>query len=146
MRRFLFILVCGIGLFTACWEWPDETSDPLTFADMMGTYRINYGHARLDEVVLRPDSVCVHTYISATGERFADSSSFEIVDQGRHTYRLVVPKFVIFAPVRDRCDQEVSRNPTEIDTIRLVARIWRSRGRQMIDRCPNEYKGYVKVK
>ena len=146
MHRVLFILVCMFGLFLACWEGPDETSDPLTFADMTGTYRINYGHARLDEVILRPDSVCVHTYISVSGETFVDSSSFEIVDQGPRSYYLVVPRFVIFAPVRDRCDQEVSRNPTEIDTIRWVTRIWRSRGRQMIDRCPNEFKGYVKVK
>ncbi len=138
-----FLLVIGFYLFSC--EGPGVSSDPLTFPQITGTYRANFGQAQLDEIVLNPDSTYLHSYVSQEGRQFVDSGRFSIVDQGRHRYYLDIPEFVVFAPVGDRCTNEISRNASQIDTVDWLVRIWRSGGLQVIDYCPHGRQEYVKI-
>lgn len=75
----VLIFVLPLLIIMACDMACDELTDrPLDSSMMPGVYLANH-HQRIDMLILRDDSIYIHSFTTFEGEQYIDSSGWELV-------------------------------------------------------------------
>ena len=143
-------LVATLLLFVGCFGWGDiePPSEPVTEAELVGTYAANYMAGLTETIELRTDSTYIYYFKSKDGKEHIDTNYWELHREGGDSSRprIWLYDFSTRYPLEFMCFSKDVK--AELDTTRRDYHpyVFKRGSRIALKRCPNRNQYYIKQK